>query len=59
MPFPKDLAKNAQFGRDTTQRLDSLNATLQAGNSPDDYENALSRAVLFLERNATFLARFH
>ena len=29
-------------------------ATLQEGNSPEDYENALGKAVLFLEKNAAF-----
>ena len=33
-------------------------ATLQEGNSPDDYENALSRAVLFLEKNSAFWRDF-
>jgi len=29
-------------------------AALQEGNTPDDYENALSKAVLFLEKNNAF-----
>jgi len=33
-------------------------ATLQKGDCPDDYENALNRAVLFIEKNAAFWPDF-
>ena len=33
-------------------------ATLQKGDSPDDYENALSEAVHFIEKNAAFWRDF-
>ena len=55
---PRWSDNTGQHNKGLSKGRTRLYATLQEGNSPGDYENALSRAVRFLEENGAFWRDF-